>query len=120
MTTQSSSRSRAAIVAHLREVLDSVPLQISYAVLFGSVARDEYTATSDVDVIVVSPYFEGIAGARRGRPLRDAWNYDQYGSVDFIAYTPAEYETARRRTGGLITTAETEGSALIGSFSDAI
>lgn len=119
MTASSPARSRATIVAHVREVLDRVPRRITHAVLFGSVARNEHSPTSDVDVIVVSPDFEGIAGARRGRPFRDAWDYEQYGSVDFIGYTPAEYATARERTESLIRTAEQEGIDLLDSVSPA-
>jgi predicted nucleotidyltransferase len=113
MTIPSSTRSQAAIVAHLRDVLESVSCTITHALLFGSVARDEQTPTSDVDVIIVSPAFEGTAGARRGRPLRDAWDYAQYGSVHFIPYTPAEYERFRQRAAGLISTAEEEGIDLL-------
>jgi predicted nucleotidyltransferase len=101
--------SREPIVDHLRAVLDEADVRVTRAVLFGSVARGEHDETSDTDVLVVSPDFEGIPGARRGRPLRDRWDYERYGSVDFVEYTPAEYDGRRRRVDGLVRSAEREG-----------
>lgn len=71
-------------------------------------------------MLVVSLDFADVAGARRGRPLRDAWDYTQYGSVDVITYTPAEYDAARDRAGRLISTADTEGIHVVGPAPDTI
>lgn len=66
-------------------------------------------------MLVVSPDFEGVPGARRGRPPRDHWEYERYGSVDFLEYTSAEYDDARHRTDGLVRTAEREGVPIVGT-----
>lgn len=68
---------------------------------------------SDTDMLVVSPDFEGAPGARRGRPYRDRWECEQFGSVDFVEYTPAEYDEYRRREDGLIAVAEREGTPVV-------
>lgn len=102
-----------AILNHAQEILSRVDIEVERAVVFGSVARNDHTTTSDVDIILVSRDFEGVPGANRGKPFRDAWNYEEYGSVDFIEYTPAEYRTYRDRAGGIIQTAEAEGIRIV-------
>jgi len=91
-----------------------VDVSVSRALLYGSVARGDHGTDSDVDILVVSPEFDDVAGARRGRPFRDAWNYDSFGAVDFLTYTPDEYEEFRERPNSLIKTAEGEGVQLDG------
>jgi predicted nucleotidyltransferase len=63
--------SRESIVTHAHVVLDGADVRVTHAFLFGSVARGAHDETSDVDVLVVSPDFENVPGARRGRPFRD-------------------------------------------------
>lgn len=103
------TRDRDAILEHVREVIDRVEIDVERALVFGSVARDDRTATSDVDVLLVSSAFEGVPGAVRGRPFRDLWDYESHGAVDFFEYTPAEYRSHREREGSLVRTAEAEG-----------
>lgn len=109
--------SRESTVAHVRAVLSDADVRVVRAVLFGSVARDEHGRTSDTDVLVVSPDFEGVPGARRGRPFRDRWDYERYGSVDFVEYTPAEYE-ARRQKNSSVRAAEREGITIVGTTAE--
>ena len=103
--------SRESSVAHARS--SATPTFALRALPFGSVARGEHDETSDTDVLVVSPDVEGVPGARRGRPFRDRWNYERCGSVDFVAYTPAEYDDCHRRADGLAGAVEREGIPLV-------
>lgn len=79
-------------------------------------ARGDHSKTSDVDVIVVSPDFEGLARAHRGRPFRAEWEYERYGPVDFIEYSPdeyREYREYRERPDSLIRAAEEQGVRVV-------
>lgn len=71
--------------------------EIDKMLLFGSRARGEELLTSDVDVIVVSPDFEGISFKKRPDFFLDKWKEP----VDFevLCYTPAELERKRKEIG---------------------
>ncbi|MDS0297547.1 nucleotidyltransferase domain-containing protein [Halogeometricum sp. S1BR25-6] len=104
---------RDDLLDQLRYVLDEVDIDIDRAIVFGSVAREEHDATSDIDVIVVSADFEGVPGAHRGTPFRELWDYEEYGAFHDICYTPEEYDEYRERPNSLIKAAESEGIRLI-------
>ena len=79
------------LAAQAREELEDVEIY-----LFGSYARGDWLLDSDVDLVVVSPKFEGLsigeryALVRRMLPGRI--------SVEVLAYTPEEFERAKRRS----------------------
>jgi len=79
------------LAAKAREELENVEIY-----LFGSYARGDWILDSDVDLVVVSPRFEGLsigeryALVRRMLPARI--------SVEVLAYTPEEFERAKRRS----------------------
>lgn len=100
---------REAVFDHLQDVFERAEPTVERAIVFGSVARGDHDETSDVDVIVVSPDFEDVQGAKRGKPFRDEWDYGTFGAVDFIAYTPDEYRSYRTRSDSLPRTAEADG-----------
>lgn len=104
---------RGALLAHVREVINRAEVDVERAIVFGSVARGDHSESSDVDVILVSPDFEGVPGAHRGRPFREVWTYERYGSVDFIEYTPREYREYRNDGDGLIQKAEEQGVRVV-------
>lgn len=103
----------AEILDHVRDVLSAADIEVDRAIVFGSAVRGDHAGDSDIDLIVVSSDFEGIPGARRRKPIRDEWAYDEFGPVDIIEYTPEEYRSYREREGGLIDTAEAEGVRII-------
>lgn len=66
-------------------------LRIEALILFGSRATGQEDESSDYDLIVVSPDFDGVPFLDRGQlllPLRE-----KEVSYDFLCYTPAEFET---------------------------
>ncbi len=65
-------------------------LRVDALILFGSRARGVADASSDYDLIVVSPDFEGIPFLRRSRLLRPLRERGAF--YDFLCYTPAEFE----------------------------
>ncbi len=58
--------------------------KIKKLVMFGSVARGDYTENSDVDLIIVSDIFEGKSRLKRPLPFYKEWNLKF--PVDFICY----------------------------------
>lgn len=84
----------------------SVRIPVEKMIFFGSRAiGSKYKEESDIDLVVVSPYFKGI-GCARGKDLYGYWNLDY--PVDFICYTPAEFEKLRKRV-SLVSLALEEG-----------
>ena len=72
-------------------------------ILFGSRARGDSLKTSDVDLIVVSRFFEGMHFTDRSSLiLRILWEEGVMPSgvdVDALCYTPEEFERKRREIG---------------------
>lgn len=64
--------------------------------LFGSTARGDRLEGSDVDLVLVSPDFEGMPLNERFRILYSLWPPDLDG--DLIPLTPGEFEGAGRRS----------------------
>ncbi|MFA5861743.1 MAG: nucleotidyltransferase domain-containing protein [Candidatus Thermoplasmatota archaeon] len=86
-----------------------VPLDL--VVLFGSRARSEERPLSDVDLLVVSPAFEGKSLGERAAPLYEAWDLNL--PVDFLCYTPAEFARERARV-SIVQVALHEGRDMTG------
>lgn len=63
---------------------------VSKIILFGSRATGTNFITSDFDFIIVSSDFHGTDFIKRGLNLYDCW--DNNYSVDFLCYTPEEFE----------------------------
>jgi len=70
-------------------------LGIDKILLFGSRATENFKEESDVDLIIVSPYFEGINFFERVSKMYDYWNLDL--PVDFLCYTPEEFNNLKKR-----------------------
>lgn len=58
-------------------------------ILFGSQATGKTHKDSDIDLIVVSSYFENMSSIQRAAKLYNYW--DSLIPVDFICYTPEEF-----------------------------
>lgn len=57
-------------------------IPVTDAILFGSRARGDARADSDVDLLIVSPSFANKTAVACTLPLRRAWDLDY--SVDFL------------------------------------
>lgn len=80
-------------------------------VVFGSRARGEALAESDLDLLVVSERFRGVSFLERASAvLRDL---DLPFSADLLCYTPEEFQRKRREI-GIVRQALQEGLALQG------
>jgi predicted nucleotidyltransferase len=81
-------------------------LPIHRIVLFGSRARGEAHADSDIDLIVVSASFRGMSAGQRMYHVRGAWDLPV--AVDFLCYTPEEFDDLARRP-SIVSVALSEG-----------
>lgn len=65
--------------------------------LFGSRAWSDSLGTSDYDLIIVSPNFEGIPFVKRLPLVYAHWTFDV--PLEALCYTPAEFDKNRRQIG---------------------
>lgn len=70
---------------------------IKKVILFGSRAKGDYFLDSDVDLLLVSPDFEGIFFSDRIGDIIYEWE----GPVDLepLCYTPEEFEKKKKKIG---------------------
>jgi uncharacterized protein len=71
---------------------------VEEAILYGSRARGDNLRTSDVDLILISPRFEGLRPHRRLADLQEQWD-PAMPFLEVLAYTPEEFERARHGLG---------------------
>jgi hypothetical protein len=84
-----------AIVRAVQRLREKTGVPIERAILFGSRARGDAGPHSDVDLLLVSSSFAGKSASQRAAPLHLAWDLDL--PVDFLCYSPEEFERLRRR-----------------------
>lgn len=88
----------------LRERL--APLQV---IAFGSRARGDALATSDLDLILVSPQFASVHFLKRPVTVLEALDYAP--GLELLCYTPEEF-SEKREEFGIVRTALEEGITL--------
>ena len=66
-------------------------------IFFGSLVQGKGKKWSDIDLIIVSDMFRKVRPLNRGLNLYDYWTLDY--PVDFICYSPEEFEKAKKRIG---------------------
>lgn len=88
---------RKYLIGELRNFLEklSKDFRIQNIILFGSRATDKFREESDVDLIIVSPDFYKMDFFERVSKMYGYWNIDL--PVDFICYTPREFNRLRKR-----------------------
>ena len=83
------------ILQRLGQALEGLGVRVELLVLFGSRVAGTATETSDFDVLVVSPSFEGLGVWQRAVLLGDAvWQLRL--PIEAVAVTPEEWTTATR------------------------
>lgn len=73
----------------------SKDIPIDKLILFGSMATGKTHKWSDVDLIIVSGKFRRLNFFERGAKMYDYWTVKH--PVDFICYTPEEFEKMSKR-----------------------
>lgn len=69
--------------------------EIDKLILFGSRVKGKHRKDSDVDITIISKDFRKIPVLYRNRGLYLVWDLDY--RVDFICYTPEEFERLRHK-----------------------
>lgn len=77
--------------------------------LFGSHARDEALADSDLDLVIVSKAFEGVPFLERAARVIEGVGLEV--PADLLCYTPREFARKRREL-GIVQAAVEEGIRL--------
>jgi predicted nucleotidyltransferase len=103
--TQPPPLSRAQLVTELRGRL---PAKVREAYLFGSYAREEASADSDFDLIIVAESMRSFPD--RFRDFADLG--EGLPPMDLLVYTPAEWRGLRARPSPLLRMAMAEWVAL--------
>ena len=70
-------------------------MPVNEVILFSSRAVGKSTKDSDVDIIIVSPSFKNMNFFQRGAKMYDYWDLDY--PVDFLCYTPEEFEKLKNK-----------------------
>ena len=95
------------IRAFLEEMSETYAIEDAY--LFGSRARGDHHEDSDVDLVVVSPDFEGLPTYLRAKPFYKQWSYPP--DIEVKCYTPHEFDEQVRHV-SIARTAVREGVAV--------
>jgi hypothetical protein len=82
------------------------PLQV---IAFGSRVRGDALSSSDLDLILVSPWFAAVPFLRR--PVAVVEMLDYPGGLELLCYTPEEFEEKRQEL-GIVRVAVEQGIAL--------
>ncbi len=90
-----------------KDVSKKVPIE--KMIFFGSRATGKYKKESDIDLVVVSPKFKNMKFRERPLLLYDNWRLKY--PVDFLCYTPEEFEKMKKRI-GVVKQAVEEGIAV--------
>ena len=80
-------------------------------VIFGSRVKGNASPTSDIDVIIVSKFFEGMHFLRRPAYTSRLVQFPIH--VDFICYTPTEFDEIKNGGSVLVEEALEEGLTLL-------
>jgi len=73
----------------------SKKIKIEKVIIFGSRARGEEEEESDLDLLIISPDFKGKKFRERARGFYKYYELDF--PVDFICFTPEEFEKMKSR-----------------------
>lgn len=84
------------LIREIREYLQRV--NVEEAILYGSYTRGDERRYSDADLILISPRFEGVRFLDRLPPLYLEWRLVRP-PIEPLAYTPEEFEKARKQPG---------------------
>ncbi|MFO8080048.1 MAG: nucleotidyltransferase domain-containing protein [Armatimonadota bacterium] len=87
---------REELISEIEQFMRRVGVQ--EAIIYGSRARGDCLRTSDVDLMLISPRFEGTRPHRRLPALHEKWD-PSLPFLEVLAYTPEEFERARKQLG---------------------
>ncbi|MFZ0547674.1 MAG: nucleotidyltransferase domain-containing protein [Candidatus Promineifilaceae bacterium] len=81
-------------IKRFKSALESADIQVEKLILFGSYATDTAREDSDIDVVVISPSFEGKGFWERIEILSNAI-YEVFAPIEASAFTPEEWRAGQ-------------------------
>lgn len=99
----------AKVAEHVRSIADSYGFEVEELIVYGSVARGDHTADSDVDVIIVSPDFAGTDFHARAAEYHFEWDTEEHPIPDLIILTPTEFQERKSRDSDVVSVANRDG-----------
>lgn len=106
------SKTIERVTENLESTAEQIGLSFDELIIFGSRVREDYRSESDVDILMVSPDFEGVPAYRRPKQFYRHWDYDELPDPEFICLTPTEFEERRKKRPHIVRTAVTEGVSI--------
>lgn len=86
---------KTALIQKLKYFKKKAEIPIDKIIFFGSRAKGTARKDSDIDLVVVSKKFKNLEFRARPLLLYDYWNLHY--PVDFLCYTPAEFNKMKKR-----------------------
>lgn len=92
-------RERSKLIKELKQFKHKIgrDYRVEKVILFGSRSSGKVDENSDVDLIIVGEEFRDKAVLKRSPPLYLEWDLEY--PVDFLCYTPEEFEVRKKRLG---------------------
>jgi hypothetical protein len=85
-------------VSELVDELEARGIHVDRVLLFGSLARGDFTLESDVDLIIVSRSWRAMGMVERTSLLYRCW---RGGDATLVPLTPEELEAMKQRVGAI-------------------
>ena len=89
----------------IEQIATEHDITIVQIIIYGSQAREDHTAESDIDIVLVSPDWEGEDYFARPLDFLIEWPHDDLPSPDIIPVTPLELEERVKDEHDIIRTA---------------
>lgn len=82
---------------------------VQFSEYTSGLATDSNREGSDIDILMVSSDFEGMAYYKRPKLFYRHWEYDELPDPEFICLTPAQFEERKTKQPHIVRTAVNEG-----------
>lgn len=92
-------RKKSQLIQQLKQFRDKIArnYKIEKVILFGSRLTGKINEDSDIDLIIVGEEFRGKEALKRSSPLYLEWDLEY--AVDFLCYTPEEFDKRKKQIG---------------------
>lgn len=102
------------VAENLLATAERIGYPLDEVIVFGSRVREDYRDDSDVDVLIVSPDFEGMKAYKRSKLFFRDREYDELPDPKLICLTTEEFEERRTKQPHIVRTAVEERVSVAG------
>lgn len=92
-----------------RKIAADHGLTLHEVLVYGSYAQETADESSDIDLVLVSPDWEGVDYYARPEPFLLEWPRDELPTPDIIPLTPSEFERRANEPADIVQTAVETG-----------